>query len=379
MKKLLALLLALVMVFALVACTNTEEPADTTDDAADTTDDAADDAADTTDDTEEPADTIEATVFWYDFSDAFLSTVRDALNEELDAAGIKYEDLDAGNNQSVQNDQIDTAINQGKDLLIVNVVETAVDVAQGIADKAKAADIPVIFFNREVDDSVIASYDKACFVGTRAAEAGEMQGELAGEYIVANYDAIDLNKDGKISYIMMKGQLGNAEAEARTQYSVEFCNAALEEAGKPALVYYDANNTECYQATEWKKDQAFNAMSTALGTNPMDGDAPIEVVFANNDDAALGCVEALNAVNYNTGEGASIPVFGVDFTTEAAAAIEAGKMTGSILQSATGMAQTITALAKNVANGEDVFANTADFNVDETVNKIRVPYEKKGA
>ena len=370
MKKLLALLMALVMVFALVACASQTKPAEET-----PTDEPADKPAD------KPAETkdVVAGVFWYDFSDAFLSTVREALDADLTAAGITFTDYDAQNTQGTENDQVDTAISQGANLLIVNIVDTAaIDAAQNICDKAAAAGIPIIFFNREVDDSVINSYDQACFVGTRAAEAGEMQGDMAGDYLVANYDAVDLNKDGNLSYIMMKGELGNQEAEMRTQYSIEHANAKLAEAGKPELVYYDAKNADKFQPSNWSKQTAFELMETALSTNPMDGSNPIEVAFANNDDAALGVIEALNNAGWNTGSGNTIPVFGVDYTAEAQAAIEAGKMTGSILQSATGMADTITALAANVQAGADVFANTESFNVDEGVAKIRVPYEIKG-
>jgi len=290
MKKLIALLLALVMVFALVACA-ADEVVEETPEEEEVVEEVEEEVE------EEVAEAVDvvAGVFWYDFSDAFLSTVRDALDAELTAAGINFTNYDAASTQATQNDQIDTAISQGANLLIVNVVDTAaVDAAQAIVDKAAAAEIPVIFFNREVDDAVLASYEEACFVGTRAAEAGEMQGQMAGEYIRDNYDAIDLNGDGTISYIMMKGELGNPEAEARTQFGVEFCNAVLVEAGKPELAYYDANNADKFQPSNWSKTTAFELMETALSTNPMDGDAPIEVVFANNDDAALGCVEALN-------------------------------------------------------------------------------------
>ena len=56
-----------------------------------------------------------------------------------------------------------------------------------------------------------------------------------------NYDAVDLNGDGTISYVMFKGQEGNAEAEARTQFGVEDANAVLTEGGKPELAYYNAS------------------------------------------------------------------------------------------------------------------------------------------
>ena len=177
---------------------------------------------------------------------------------------------------------------------------------------------------------------------------------------------------------MMKGELGCSDGvEARTQFSVEFSNIALTAAGYPEIDYYDPNNSDKFQPSNWSRATAFDLMNTALCTNPMDGPRPVELVIANNDDAAIGCMDALNAVGWNTGDGPSIPIFGVDYTSQAQAAIEAGKMTGSILQSAEGMAKTITELVKNVQAGLNVFDNTEEYNVDDAANKIRVPYEIK--
>lgn len=94
-----------------------------------------------------------------------------------------------------------------------------------------------------MSDDVVNSYDKCTFVGTDAAEAGHLQGEMIADYLIENYDAVDLNGDGRISYVMFKGQEGNNEAEYRTQYSVEDANSLLAEAGygfedEPALTYY---------------------------------------------------------------------------------------------------------------------------------------------
>lgn len=91
----------------------------------------------------------------------------------------------------------------------------------------------MIFFNREVSDAVVNSYEKCAFIGTDAAEAGHMQGQMIADYLLANYDDVDLNGDGTISYVMFKGQNANPEAEYRTQYAVEDCDAALE-AGRQA-------------------------------------------------------------------------------------------------------------------------------------------------
>jgi len=116
-------------------------------------------------------------------------------------------------------------------------------------------------------------------------------------------------------------------------------------------------------------------MRTALSAHSLTNGA-IELIIANNDDASLGAIEAMNENGFNTGRAGAgyIPVFGVDATTVAQEAIRGGRMTGTVLQDAVGMARTILALAQNVANGQPVFSNTASYNVDRGVRKIRVPY-----
>ena len=123
-------------------------------------------------------------VFYYTYSDTYISSVRTALDNALTEAGIKFQNYDGNSNQTTQNEQIDTAIAQGTNLLIVNIVTSgSVDASQAIVDKASAAGIPVIFFNRAVESDedegkVLGSYDKCAFVGTDAPEAGHMQGKI---------------------------------------------------------------------------------------------------------------------------------------------------------------------------------------------------------
>ena len=319
-------------------------------------------------------------VFYYDFSDVYISTVRAAMDEQLKAMGIEPNNWDAAGSQPTQTDQVNTAITAGSDLLIVNIVETATSApAQDIVNAAQTAGIPVIFFNREVaDNEVINSYDKCAFVGTNAPDAGHMQGEMIGNYLLANYDTVDLNGDGTISYVMFKGQEGNAEAEARTQYAVEDANKLLTEAGKPELSYYDASASTKYLVDtegKWSAKAANDYMVALLGSYNEDNGNMVELIICNNDGMAEGAISALQNVGYNNGEGTTIiPVFGVDATDSAKALIKAGNMAGSIKQDAVGMASTINTLVKNVQDGAELMANTDQFVVDEGVAKIRVPY-----
>ena len=352
MKKLLAVLLAVIMVLGLAAC----KPGDSGD---------------------KNKNKGEISVLYYSFSDAYISTVRTAMDKILTDGGYTFNDYDANGNQTTQTEQVQTALAKGCSMLIVNVVDTGSDdAAQNIINLAKAKNVPVIFFNRSVDQKVIESYDKCVFVGTDYEQAGHMQGKMIGEYVLANYGKLDLNNDGVISYVMFKGQEGNMEAIARTQYGVEDANAVLKAAGKPELKFYDAANKNKYlvdQDGTWSSAAATNYMSTALAQYTESNKNMIELVIANNDEMALGAISALQTAGYNKDGKTVIPVFGVDSTDAAKSAINSGSMTGTIKQDAEGMATAITTVMKNLLNGTNALEGIDAAN---TVGKWRVniPY-----
>lgn len=320
----------------------------------------------------------EISVLYYTFSDTYISGVRAALDKTLSDAGINYNDYDANSNQTTQTEQVHTAIAKGSSMLVVNVVDTGSnDAAQNIVDLAKAQNIPVIFFNRSVDESVVTSYDKCVFVGTDYEMAGHMQGEMIGNYLLSNYDAYDLNGDGKISYVMFKGQEGNLEAIARTQYAVEDCNRILQSAGKPAVEFYDAQNANKYlvdQDGNWSSAAATNYMSTILARHSTANNNMVELVIANNDEMALGAVSALQSAGYNKGSGSiAIPVFGVDATDAAKAKIADGSMAGTVKQDGEGMAQAIKTIIDNFNSSAPPLANIDSENIVGNW-RVNVPY-----
>lgn len=327
-------------------------------------------------------DEADVHVFYYTYSDTYISSVRSALKDQLDEAGISYQDYDANGNQTTQTEQIRTAVTKGARALLVNIVNTGSDdAASEIVDLARGADIPLIFFNREVSDTVVNSYENCAFVGTSAEESGILQGEMIGEYLLENYSDYDLNGDGTISYIMFKGEEGNNEAIFRTQYSVERANEMLSAAGKPALRFYDAANQNKYhvdQNGQWSAAAANEYMTTALASYSAANRNMIELVICNNDSMAEGAISALNVAGYNLGkDNIFIPVFGVDATDAAKSLIKDGKMAGTVAQDAKGMAAALTLLAENALDGERALMDgTDDLSVDEKVRKIRIHYAK---
>ena len=356
MKKILAIVLAMVMVFGLAACTGGDEE-------------------------------LKVSVFWYDEADVYLSTVRAALDAELEKAGIAFDNQFAGKDQAKQMEQIRTAIAGGTNLLVVNVVTSGnPDIAQNVLDAA--GDIPVIFFNRAIgnegsDVTFLKGNATACFIGTDAPEAGHMQGKMVGDYVLANFDTLDLNGDGKITYAMFKGEEGNAEAIARTQFGVEDADAVLTAAGKPALEYFDAQAAQKWQTDPegaWSAKAAKDYMDTNLVTYNESAGNMIELVICNNDGMAEGAVASLQQAGYNKEGAHVVPVFGVDATEAAKNLIAEGAMIGTVKQDNVGMAVAICETVKAIADGKTPAEALASLNDDrfsiapECETKLYVAY-----
>lgn len=324
--------------------------------------------------------TADVHVFYYTYSDPYITSVRSALDNELKDSEISFQDYDGNGNQTTQTEQVQTAITKGAKAIAVNIVNTGSDdAATGVINLARNAGIPVIFFNREVSDAVVNSYEKCAFVGTDAAEAGHLQGEMIGEYLKQNFDKVDLNGDGEISYILFKGEEGNNEAIYRTEYSVEDADKVLEASGHKKLKFYDSQNPNKYLVDkngQWSAAAANEYMTTALTSYSETNNNMIETVICNNDGMAEGAISALNAAGYNLGgDSKMIPVFGVDATDAAKELIRNKKMTGTIKQDGEGMAEAIADLLQNGLENKNLLDDTGDYHVDQSVSKIRIPYD----
>ena len=308
-----------------------------------------------------------ATVSWYTFGDVYLSSVRSELDAAFEAKGITPNDRDANGVQQTQSDDVQTAIVTGSNALVINLVDSgAIGTAETLMNMAKEANVPAVFFNRAVstDDAEAAAlflgYEKSAFVGTNFIEAGMMQGTMIGEYVLEHYDEIDLNGDGVISYVMFKGDEANQEAIYRTQYGVEYANNVLTAAGKPELSFYDASNTSKYLVDmngTWSQTASYEYMAAILAQYSEANGNMVELVIANNDDMAIGAINALQDSNYNQPDGSTkvIPVFGVDATDAAKEKIAEGTMIGTIKQDAVGMADAVATITANLIAGNDKF------------------------
>lgn len=311
------------MALSMTACGGkTEEPA-TTEPAADapaeTPDaepaaDAAEDTADAAADAAGAGGNIGVCI--YKFDDAFMTTYRNALQEILEGKGYTVTFMDGKNDQAEQNNQINNFIAQEVDALIINPVMTSA--ADQIITTVKDANIPTVLINREPTAEQMAAYDKLVYVGCDARQSGTMQGEL----ILDTENKGDINGDGKISYIMIQGDPENVDAQYRTEYSVK----ALTDAGM------EVEELDL-QRGDWDRNKGQEIAQNDLAKF---GDE-IEVVFCNNDDMAIGALQAIQAAGRKVNE--DIYLVGVDALDAALNEVANGNMTGTVLNDAQGQAQ----------------------------------------
>ena len=316
MKKLLAVVLALVLALTLVACTTTGGGETGGETAA-----------------------KKVGVCIYKFDDNFMTLYRQELETYMKSLGdYEITIVDGKGDMNEQTNQVDTFIAQGVDVLIVNLVNSSS--AATITEKAKAADIPVVYINREPSEEDMAAWDKICYVGADARQSGTYQGEIIAELP----DHGDVNGNGTIDYVMIIGDPENIDAQYRTEFSIK----ALTDAG------YEVNELLA-QRGDWEQAKGQEIAATALSQFGND----IDVIFCNNDGMALGAYQAIVAADRTVGT--DIYLVGVDALDECVQMVKDGTMTGTVLNDHIGQSHAAVDAAIKYLNGE---ANDKMYVID---------------
>lgn len=296
------------------------------------------------------SDKIHIGVTYYNQSDTFLNGLLEGFRQELET--LKKDDLeltmtvrDAAGSQRTQNDQVKELIDAGCSVLCVNLVDRAEP--SEIIDLARDNDVPIIFFNREPVAEDLIQWEKLYYVGAYAEQSGIMQGELAAEAIQSD-DTIDRNKDGKIQYVVLEGEAGHQDAIIRTENAVDTLKNSGIELEKLS-----------YQIANWNRAQAQNRMEQLVSQYHDE----IELVLANNDDMALGAIDAYKKLNYTE---STLPVFfGIDGTDVGLQAIVDDDMWGSVYNDKEGQAEAMAKLAVAVITGDGM--NELDFEKERCI------------
>lgn len=261
------------------------------------------------------------------FDDNFLTVLRNGIQEQADAAGLSVQIEDAQNDVAKQLDQINNFIASGVDAIIVNPVDTSA--TQAMSDAAAAANIPLVYVNRQ-PINVDTLPDNQAFVASNESESSR-QGfiEQCNQWKAAGKE--------EVSVYVMQGELSNQAAVQRTQNYTDVVNEGL------CAVKV---NVIDQQTANWSRDQAQSLMTNWLSTG-----TAFDGVLANNDEMALGAIQAMKAAGIDM---ASVIVSGVDATQDALASMQAGELDITVFQNAAAQGGGALDAAVKLSKGEAV-------------------------
>ena len=291
---------------------------------------------------QEEKNSIRLGVSIYRWEDAFVSTLRAELEEKAkeyeQETGLKVvlDIVDAKESQSVQNGQVERFISLGCDALCINIVDRSA--ASDIIVRAMDADVPVVFFNREPVEEDMDRWDRLYYVGADAKESAVIQGTiLAGAYD-ADHSSLDLNGDGVVKYVLLEGESSHQDSLIRTEWSIQ----TLKDRQVPIERVTGG-------IANWDRSQASALMEQWLEEYP----GEIELVISNNDEMALGAIEAIERVDAG-GAGRDIRLVGIDATPDAVEAVREGTLMGTVNQDLEAYADAIFEIARCLSLGEPV-------------------------
>lgn len=259
---------------------------------------------------------------------------------------------DAKNDQEKQFAALDKMLDQGTQVIIINMVDAKQ--ADKVIDKLKGRNIPVVFYNRSPAQEVLFSDPRAVFLDGDAVQGGILQGlDVLTSW--KSHPDWDKNNDGVIQYAMLKGIEGNPSAEARTKWAIATMSSYPELAQPTEQIALESAKFRgdlAKQITEnWIKDGKTNQ---------------IEVILANNDTMAIGAQAALSEANQK------IPVFGIDAIPDSVKLVKKGELAGTVVNDVNTQAETAMQVAINLANHRPA---TQGIEYKMEYQTILIPYK----
>lgn len=296
----------------------------------------------------QPKDNIKIGISIYDGYDTFIADMVNEINnytkkkEKETGITILLDVVSANGSQLTQNDQVAKFIDKNYDVVAVNLVDRTD--ATVIIDKARNSSVPVVFFNREPVIEDLNRWEGLYYVGANAEQSGVLQAEIVNEALgnPIRFKEIDRNGDGIIQYVILEGETGHQDALIRTQVSIE----QIQQAGYSIEKLGD-------EIANWNRSQAMSKMNLLLEEYPSE----IEMVLANDDDMALGAIDAYDSRDLE------LPmIVGINGTDDALEAIKMKKLAGTVYNDAKGQAEAIVEQAISLAVNN---ATSSKYDFDE--------------
>jgi methyl-galactoside transport system substrate-binding protein len=271
--------------------------------------------------------------------------------------------FDAKDNQSVQNESIEKALNRNYDVFIIGIVSQNLKDVKSTLGKVMEKNIPIIL-NPDPSPEIVnfmRPYGKFVVVGADFAQSGSMEAKILTNEWKISQDAIDKNKDNVLQYVMLKGRIGSPLTSLRTKYSV----LALNDAGIKTEGLAEIN-------CEWLEDCAKSSIESIFLKY---GDK-IEAIISNNDAMAIGAIKGLQKYGYNNGNKEKIiPVVGIDGMPEAKEFIQKGYMLGTVVVEPCELADVLYNIGMNLAGGMSPVKDT-NYKLDETGYTVHLVYKE---
>ena len=306
MKKFLAVTLVLVLVMAVFAgC-----------------------AGSGSEDTEEPKAEapVKFALFMTHMSNAFTIELSDAVKAQAESLGVELTVNDAAQDVAKQISQIETAVNQGVDGIIIEPV--SVDGILPGVQMAKEAGVTVVIVNQQISDPSAAD----AYVGVSNADGGEMEMTKAAE---------DIGGAGNVAFLL--GPMGSDAQLGRSE-------------GYQRVLDKNPDIKVVFESTaEWDTAKALTLVENWLQANK-----DIKAIVAHNDGMALGALKAVEDASLQD----SIKVYGLDATPDALQAVKDGRLAATVSQSTTTQGTEAMKACFAIANGETV---DAEILVDFTL------------
>jgi inositol transport system substrate-binding protein len=279
------------------------------------------------------------------FDDNFLTVLRNGMGDYAKTQpGVTLQIEDAKDDVSKQLSQVQNFIANGVDAIIVNPVDTSATAA--ITKAAADAGVPLVYVNREPAD-VDKLGPKAAFVASNEAESGTLETKQICKLL-----------GGKGNILVMEGVLSNQSAVQRTK-DVHDVISTADCSGMKIVAEQTAN---------YDRTQAQNLM-----TNWLSKGLKFDAVVSNNDEMAIGAIQAMKSAGMDT---KSAIVGGVDATQDALASMKAGDLKVTVFQDAAGQGKGAVDAALALAAGKPVdkkvyipFLLVTPANMDQFVKK----------
>lgn len=286
-------------------------------------------------------------VIFYSFNDPFISLIRKGLEdiEVRNQGKVKFTFYDGKDNIAIQTETIDSLLKNKTDLLIVNLTDTKENIVEDIINKVKQKNVPLVLINinPQVVSKVSKYYNKVAFIDTDVKESGIIQGKIISDSW-NNKKISDKNRDNILQYVMLQGDSDSEIALDRTKYSISKINDSGLKTQQLDL-----------KVANWNKELAKDSIESLF----LKYDDKIEAIISNDDNMAIGAIEALQKYGYNQENNSKyIPVFGINGIQEAKNLVDRGIMAGTVAQNPNFIAEAFYTIGMNLINNTNAIENT---------------------